>query len=69
MTFEIDEEKLKSVENKQGFFARLIESIDNFFVNLGKIIKAILILILILSVLIFIGGAILGILLFGWRQL
>ncbi len=39
------------------------------FENLGNFIKEILILILVLSVVIFIGGALIGILLFGWRQL
>ena len=73
MTFEIDEEKLKSVDSKKSFisskefnFAGLFSSIFGGFL---KIIITLLTISVVGGIIIFVGGAILGILLFGWRQL
>ena len=74
MAFEIDEEKLKSVEiKKSSDFYYTISEIAEFFISvflgLLKVIPKIIVSLIILGVVIFVGGAILGILLFGWRQL
>ena len=69
MTYEIDEEKLQSVNKKDNVVITFVKKIDNFLDDVGKVLKTILIIVLVLSVIVFIGGSLLGILLFGWRQL
>jgi len=73
MAFEIDEEKLKSVDTKKSFITKKEFDFAGFFLGIfagfSKIIITFFTVLVVGGLIIFIGGAILGILLFGWRQL
>jgi hypothetical protein len=71
MTFEIDEEKLKLEHQKHERVETKLsgEKVFDFFETVWQIVLWILGSAVVIAGIIFVGGAILGIMLFGWRQL
>lgn len=73
MTFEIDEDKIKTIQKPDSkikeSLAKFDDSISSLLSKIYDSLKFLLVLGMVLAVIIFVGGSIIGILKFGWNQL
>ncbi len=73
MAFEIDEDKIKAIQEPdrkiKESLVKVDDSISNFFSKIYDFLKFLLILGAVVALVIFIGGSIIGFLKFGWNQL
>lgn len=73
MPFDIDEDKLKVIQKPdpklKESLAKVDNSISDFLSKIYVFLKFLLILGVVLALIIFVGGSIIGFLKFGWNQL
>lgn len=73
MAFEIDEDKIKVIQKPdsklKGLLAKFDDSVSEFLSRIYDFLKFLVILVVVLALVIFIGGSIIGFLKFGWNQL
>ena len=72
MAFEIDEDKIKAIQKPDSKIKESLVKVDDFisdfFSKIYDFLKFLLILGVVLALVIFIGGSIIGFLKFGWNQ-
>jgi hypothetical protein len=73
MPFDIDEEKIKAIHKPDSEFKKSLlrfdDSISEFFSKVYFYLRLLIIVVIVLGLIIFIGGSIIGFLKFGWNQL